>query len=63
MVSAERTAEKWHNEFKAAEKVADSWHDAFKRSEDTLHGVYNSIWWRMTAPLRWLADRVRRRGG
>ena len=22
--------------------------------------VYDSVWWRMTAPLRWLADRVRR---
>ena len=59
LVAAERTAEQWHREYEAAQEVASNWHDASKRSDDTLLGVYDSVWWRMTAPLRWLADRLR----
>jgi SAM-dependent methyltransferase len=42
-----------------AEHTAEHWHSEYQ----TLVGVYNSVWWRMTAPLRWLADRLRRRRG
>ena len=34
---------------------------ALRVPEPMVDGVYDSVWWRMTAPLRWLADRVRRR--
>jgi SAM-dependent methyltransferase len=42
-----------------AERTAERWHSEYQ----TLVGVYDSVWWRMTAPLRWLADVVRRRHG
>ena len=42
-----------------AERTAEHWHSEYQ----TLVGVYDSVWWRMTAPLRWLADRLRRRLG
>jgi SAM-dependent methyltransferase len=42
-----------------AERTAEHWHSEYQ----TLVEVYDSVWWRMTAPLRWLADRLRRRLG
>jgi SAM-dependent methyltransferase len=42
-----------------AEHTAERWHSEYQ----TLVGVYSSVWWRMTAPLRWLADLLRRRRG
>jgi hypothetical protein len=56
VVSAERTAEEWHERYEEAKAVAERWHDEYQK----LLGVYDSVWWRMTAPLRWLVDRVRR---
>jgi ubiquinone/menaquinone biosynthesis C-methylase UbiE len=58
-LAARQTAEDWHREFEAAKTVAEKWHDEYQ----TLMGVYDSIWWRMTGPLRRLADRLRRRDG
>lgn len=56
-VDAERTAEVWHTQFKRAEK-------AYKQAERALHDVYESVWWRATAPPRRLVQTVRRmRGG
>ena len=63
LVDAEQTAEKWHREYEGAKDVAVGWHDRYRQSEQLLDGVYDSVWWRMTAPLRWLADRIRRRNG
>ena len=40
-------------------RIAERWHSEYQ----TLVGVYSSVWWRMTAPLRWLADLLRRRRG
>jgi ubiquinone/menaquinone biosynthesis C-methylase UbiE len=54
LVEAERTAEMWHAEFKRAE-------DVYKQAERSLFEVYGSVWWRLTAPPRQLAERVRRR--
>ncbi len=54
LVEAERTAEKWHAEFKRAEEV-------YKQAERSLFQVYDSVWWRMTAPPRRLVELVRRR--
>lgn len=62
-VAAERTAEMWRGDFEAAKKTAHLWRDECKRAEQTLLDVYGSVWWRMTRPLRWIADRVRRTGG
>ena len=42
-----------------AERTAARWHGEYL----TLVGVYDSVWWRMTAPLRALADRMRGRRG
>jgi O-antigen biosynthesis protein len=42
-----------------AERTAQRWHGEYL----TLVGVYDSVWWRMTAPLRALADRIRGRRG
>ena len=54
LVEAERTAEKWHTEYKRAE-------DVYKESERALLQVYGSVWWRATAPPRRLLERMRRR--
>jgi SAM-dependent methyltransferase len=43
----------------AAERTAERWHSEYQ----TLVSVYDSVWWRMTAPLRGLADLVRRKRG
>ena len=59
LVAAERSAEEWHREFETAKDVAARWHAEYQ----ALVSVYDSVWWRMTAPLRWLADRIRRRNG
>ena len=42
-----------------AERTAEMWHSEYL----TLVGVYESVWWRMTAPLRAVADRLRGRRG
>ena len=42
-----------------AERTAQRWHSEYQ----TLVSVYDSVWWRMTAPLRALADLARRRRG
>jgi ubiquinone/menaquinone biosynthesis C-methylase UbiE len=55
-VEAERTAEMWHGEYTKAV-------DQLRASRQALFDAYASIWWRMTSPLRWLADFVRGRGG
>jgi SAM-dependent methyltransferase len=55
-VAAEGTAEMWHAEYKKAEAE-------YKKAEKALFDVYDSIWWRMTRPLRWVSDLVRRRSG
>ena len=59
LVEAERTAEAWHQEYEAAKNVAETWHAEYQ----AVVSVYSSVWWRLTAPLRWLADRIRRRDG
>lgn len=62
-LTARGVAEEWHAEFAGAKATAEDWHDQFERSEGRLLAVYQSVWWRMTAPLRLVADRVRHRGG
>jgi SAM-dependent methyltransferase len=62
-VAAERTAEQWHGEYEAARRVAEGWRTEYQTEHQQVLGVYDSVWWRMTAPLRWLADRARRRRG
>jgi SAM-dependent methyltransferase len=52
---AERLAE--------AERTAERWHSEYRRAEQTLIDVYGSVWWRMTAPARGLVEKARRRGG
>jgi O-antigen biosynthesis protein len=46
-----------------AERAAERWHDEYRRAEDGLIGVYGSVWWRMTGPLRRLVKLARLRGG
>jgi SAM-dependent methyltransferase len=53
-VVAESAAEMWRAEY---ENAAGQHRDA----TEELFEVYGSIWWRMTRPLRWVADLVRRR--
>jgi SAM-dependent methyltransferase len=62
-VAAEQTAEKWHGEYEAARRLAEGWRTEYQTAYQKLLAVYNSVWWRMTAPLRWLADRTRRTRG
>jgi SAM-dependent methyltransferase len=53
-VQAERTARMWHEEYeKAVSQLRDT--------RRTLFDLYASVWWRMTRPLRLIADFVRRR--
>jgi SAM-dependent methyltransferase len=47
----------------AAERSAQGWHDEYRRAEQSLVRVYESVWWRMTAPLRRVVELVRRRVG
>jgi ubiquinone/menaquinone biosynthesis C-methylase UbiE len=46
-----------------AERTAGAWHAEFKRSERALRDVYESAWWRITAPPRRMVELVRRRRG
>lgn len=61
LVDARKTAEKWHEEYRSAQETAASMRRHYEDCEQVLMAVYDSVWWRMTAPLRWLAGRVRRR--
>jgi SAM-dependent methyltransferase len=63
LVGAERSAERWRGEYRSAQEMAASVRRHYEDSERVLMAVYDSVWWRMTAPLRWLADRVRRSDG
>lgn len=73
VVSAEREAERWHEEYVTARGIAENWHREFERATKVAEewhgeyqavvGVYDSVWWRMTAPLRRVADLLRRRRG
>jgi SAM-dependent methyltransferase len=47
----------------AAERTAERWHDEYRRAEQSLADAYGSVWWRMTAPLRRVVELVRRRVG
>jgi SAM-dependent methyltransferase len=63
VVASERTAASLHRDFMSAKETADFWHREHKGAEQKLLDVYGSIWWRMTGPLRWITNWVRRRGG
>jgi SAM-dependent methyltransferase len=47
-----------------AERTSEMWHAEYRRAEQSMLRIYDSGWWRATAPLRRLADlaRQRRRG-
>ncbi len=62
VVDAEQTAAKWHAEYERAMTTAERWEGEHTAEVAKLVSVYGSIWWRMTAPLRRLADLLRRRG-
>lgn len=62
-LSARKVAESWHHEYVAAKRIAQDWHREYEGANQQLLDVYGSAWWRMTSPLRWIADRVRRTGG
>jgi SAM-dependent methyltransferase len=53
--AAEDTAASWHDEWQKAKAIAEHWTEEYWATR-------NSIWWRMTAPLRRIAGLVRRRG-
>jgi len=53
-VEAERTAEMWHMEYKRAEIVC-------REAQRALDDVYQSVWWRATAPPRRLLQMIRER--
>lgn len=46
-----------------AERTVAMWHGEYERGQAALIQLYDSVWWRMTRPLRWLVDRARRTGG
>jgi SAM-dependent methyltransferase len=52
--AAEDTAASWHDEWQRAKAIAEHWNDEYWATR-------NSIWWRMTAPLRRVVGLVRRR--
>jgi O-antigen biosynthesis protein len=54
LVEAERTAAMWHRECERAQV-------AHQEASNQLAGVYDSVWWRVTAPPRRLIELVRRR--
>ena len=56
LVEADARLRGWHQEYEAAKHVAETWHAEYQ----TVVSVYSSVWWRLTAPLRWLADLIRR---
>ena len=63
IVSTEQEADKWHTEYLTAQEMAARMRRLYEGTERTLMDVYDSVWWRMTSPLRWIADRARRRDG
>ncbi len=63
IVDTERSATRWHDEYLTARDTAADMRRFYEETERALMDVYNSAWWRMTAPLRSLADRLRRRSG
>ena len=54
--SAEETAASWHDEWLKAKEIAEHWIEEYWSTR-------NSIWWRMTGPLRRLARLMRRHRG
>lgn len=63
LVSSEGNAETLHRDLMSARETADHWHREYQRADQQLLDVYGSVWWRVTRPLRLIADRVRRRRG
>jgi SAM-dependent methyltransferase len=63
IVATEQAAESWHREYMTAQETAARMRRHYEDTEQTLMAVYDSVWWRMTAPLRRLADRARRSSG
>ena len=54
--AAEVTAASWHDEWQKAKAIAEHWNDEYWATR-------NSVWWRITAPLRRVGELVRRRRG
>ena len=63
LVDTQKTAERWHGEYLVNQALAAQMRRLYEDAERSLEDVYSSFWWRMTSPLRWLADRLRRRNG
>jgi SAM-dependent methyltransferase len=63
LVDTQKTAEHWHGEYLTNQALAAHMRRLYEDAERTLTDVYGSVWWRMTSPLRGLADRLRRRDG
>ena len=48
----------WPSALVEAERTARTqWHGEYRRAEQSMLDLYGSVWWRMTAPLRRLAER------